>query len=587
MALIKCPECGKEISDSVNKCPHCGYQMKKRKKSIGIIIAILIIALIGGAVAYLCVIKPNSVMNQAANLISRGKFSDADLLLASIPNNSRKAELMEEINLGEAREALENGNYELAEKKISVISEGKVPEDLKYAIIEQKASELIYEGKYDEADDLYSNLPQSEEITQKRNEINNTAANVLLANGQYVDADMRLARIEQTEEIVDLRKKLFYESRVLQCALMVKDTLLFPESIKITEAVVFEGGKTKNENESTEETEVYYFDQPWILLHYQAKTRGGSISDGFVRFTWDNDKYNMHISVDSLKTDSDSERESKLKYMDTDEIEEYREEQLEISMIGLLLVVSSPETSLEDEQLERVNNALQATKSKTVDFIPNNEIVPLPTPKRVTVTPEPTQEPETIMPQSKQEPVESNTTENYYSDTPVGYEVGQQLADFTTPLIGEGEFHLADTRGKIVFINLWGMHSKTSVDEIPFFEELKKRHPDIEVLAIHLGLFNTEQQVSDFLVDKGWNQLKYAIDGKEQPLFKIVNGSTKLPQTIILNKKGEVVFNACGSVTYETLEQLLHHAESSNDDEKPASGSQEDDKTRDTKSSIE
>lgn len=25
MALISCPECGKEISDKVKSCPHCGY----------------------------------------------------------------------------------------------------------------------------------------------------------------------------------------------------------------------------------------------------------------------------------------------------------------------------------------------------------------------------------------------------------------------------------------------------------------------------------------------------------------------------------------------------------------------------------
>lgn len=25
MALIKCPECGKEISDQATSCPNCGY----------------------------------------------------------------------------------------------------------------------------------------------------------------------------------------------------------------------------------------------------------------------------------------------------------------------------------------------------------------------------------------------------------------------------------------------------------------------------------------------------------------------------------------------------------------------------------
>ena len=27
MALIKCPECGKEISDKANACVHCGYPL--------------------------------------------------------------------------------------------------------------------------------------------------------------------------------------------------------------------------------------------------------------------------------------------------------------------------------------------------------------------------------------------------------------------------------------------------------------------------------------------------------------------------------------------------------------------------------
>lgn len=30
MALIKCPECGKEISDKAEKCIHCGYPLKNK-----------------------------------------------------------------------------------------------------------------------------------------------------------------------------------------------------------------------------------------------------------------------------------------------------------------------------------------------------------------------------------------------------------------------------------------------------------------------------------------------------------------------------------------------------------------------------
>lgn len=32
MALINCPECKKEISDSVSACPHCGFVINEKKK---------------------------------------------------------------------------------------------------------------------------------------------------------------------------------------------------------------------------------------------------------------------------------------------------------------------------------------------------------------------------------------------------------------------------------------------------------------------------------------------------------------------------------------------------------------------------
>lgn len=31
MALIKCPECGREISESADNCPNCGYHLTKTK----------------------------------------------------------------------------------------------------------------------------------------------------------------------------------------------------------------------------------------------------------------------------------------------------------------------------------------------------------------------------------------------------------------------------------------------------------------------------------------------------------------------------------------------------------------------------
>lgn len=53
MALIKCPECGKEVSDKAGKCPNCGCPVgtpsnKKSKTPIIIaVIAVLVVCIIG------------------------------------------------------------------------------------------------------------------------------------------------------------------------------------------------------------------------------------------------------------------------------------------------------------------------------------------------------------------------------------------------------------------------------------------------------------------------------------------------------------------------------------------------------------
>lgn len=56
MALIKCPECRKEISDKARECPHCGYPLgagefkKVYSESRGLAVASLIVLVVLGLV---------------------------------------------------------------------------------------------------------------------------------------------------------------------------------------------------------------------------------------------------------------------------------------------------------------------------------------------------------------------------------------------------------------------------------------------------------------------------------------------------------------------------------------------------------
>ena len=140
----------------------------------------------------------------------------------------------------------------------------------------------------------------------------------------------------------------------------------------------------------------------------------------------------------------------------------------------------------------------------------------------------------------------------------MGADVGNQLPDFTTDLIGGGEFTLSAHRGQVVMINLWATFCTPCVEELPYFDQLRAAHPDMEILAIHH--LTGAKKAEKFLSDKGWDHLSFAKDSKEKGLFDLVNGSEAMPQTIVLNPQGIVIYNAQAPVTYEQLEALYSQA---------------------------
>lgn len=149
---------------------------------------------------------------------------------------------------------------------------------------------------------------------------------------------------------------------------------------------------------------------------------------------------------------------------------------------------------------------------------------------------------------------------SYESDAPVGPEIGQQLEDFTLQCYDGSEFRLADTRGKITFINFWATHCTPCIAELPYFDALYRAHEgDIAIIAIHSKLV-TKDPVA-FIADKGY-AMPFATD-TDDAVKNIVAGTGTLPQTVVLNRKGEVVYNQVGSVTPEVLAALYDEADAS------------------------
>ena len=140
----------------------------------------------------------------------------------------------------------------------------------------------------------------------------------------------------------------------------------------------------------------------------------------------------------------------------------------------------------------------------------------------------------------------------------IGSDVGMQLEDFTITCLDGTEFSLADTRGKVVFINLWATYCTPCVQELPHFEALYMEHEgDIAMLAVHSSIVTDDP--AEFLADKGWT-FPFAVDTDDDMLWGIVNGSSTLPQTIVLDRNGTVIYNQKGSITPEILDSLYAQA---------------------------
>ena len=153
---------------------------------------------------------------------------------------------------------------------------------------------------------------------------------------------------------------------------------------------------------------------------------------------------------------------------------------------------------------------------------------------------------------------EASAVLGYESDAPIGHEVGQRLPDFTLECYDGTEFHLADARGRVVFINLWATHCTPCINELPYFSELYAAHEgDIAMIAVHSMLVTADPVA--FVADKGF-AMPFATD-TDDVVNGIVGGTGTLPQTVVLNRKGEVVYNQVGSVTPEVLSALYDKAD--------------------------
>ena len=249
MALIKCPNCGKEVSDKANRCVQCGYEFVHQEmrfcQECGTEIPI------GETECPNCGFPVENTHNQNGISVTNNQTVTKKKNIAVIIIPIVVVVLIAVIGV--------------VFYNINVVKPKKIEAQNKATYDE--AVELLEKGKYDEANEIFNTIPD------------------------YEDVDI-------------LQEQLFYESRVFQCVNSLKERLKNPDSLQIYE-VVFLDNKIKDSSpdyikEAFKDLLEKQGEEYVVMMRYGAQNGFGGNTMGYVMFIPTSNGYEFFCACDTL-----------------------------------------------------------------------------------------------------------------------------------------------------------------------------------------------------------------------------------------------------------------------------------------------
>lgn len=227
MAMIKCPECGKEISDHAKVCPECGFAIKKKRGKVILIVAIAIIVLV--------------IVSTAIVFIHRNKEKQEKITSIN--------EVIQEIGKGnlpsqDAYNQIISDYNSLSDTDKTQIGNWKVVSNLKGIDLEQvsKISEKI---------NKISDSSPFNEIVELKEEVDLLDSNVQ----QYIDS----SKLENLMKLTDI------EEAALAACKNIKSVMKNQDSFEVQKVTV------KNDLDKMN----FY----WVLVEYSGTNSFGGTLD--------------------------------------------------------------------------------------------------------------------------------------------------------------------------------------------------------------------------------------------------------------------------------------------------------------------
>lgn len=191
MALIKCPECGKEMSDTLNSCPHCGYVFNKKNSNktkkkyiIGIPIILCVLIIISICIFFLL---PNSTKSFLAKIDSQDIESAKKIYEQDIQGNEAQEEIVKDDLLKKIEKIKTDYNnnvlqFDDAKKQLQELKQFDVVKTesnkaLNYLNIQQDSNASYDKGNEYEKNGEYAKAIESYKKVDETNQNYETAQN--------------------------------------------------------------------------------------------------------------------------------------------------------------------------------------------------------------------------------------------------------------------------------------------------------------------------------------------------------------------------------------------------------------------------
>ena len=217
MALVKCEECGKEISSNVKVCPYCGY---KRKRGIWFYIMIFLVAII-----ILAIVGSNNDDSKLGTNSTSQEKSSASTVKKELYLNEVEANIFHTL-IQNQTEALINGGEPIFSNDENIV----IPR-----VVSANVIQLEYEKNEINADNLFKNkllLVSGKVINISKSSSNEPSLSLSGGSNPYMTPDAKMKK-----EYIDWASNL---SKGTEVQMICKINHFIMGSIKLHNCIPFD-----------------------------------------------------------------------------------------------------------------------------------------------------------------------------------------------------------------------------------------------------------------------------------------------------------------------------------------------------------